>query len=277
MGRQTRTRHVLGCLVILGCVVFGVEVSGAAASDETAARVAPSTVVASIGTKSGGCTKRAPNSAVGYAAMFRALPATLWAGGDLSLSVPLPDGRSVWLYGDTFSTGRMVHSSAVTQDRGCVHVSHDGAQLLPNDDADDVYWIAAARVTGSAQLTITAQRVHLTGKNIFDFEPGTFRAAVAAVGRNGDLTFQRWLPGSPAPPVRGSTYDDWPFDDIVTVQGKRLTVSRHRSPAQYFYSPYVHPEASLASGGLLVSIAQNWGDGVLHPPAEYCPIFTEVS
>lgn len=75
----------------------------------------------------------APATADGYAQMFDQLDPAQWQAADVGITVAMPDGRSVWLWGDTFSEGRFVHSSAIIQTGSLLTVSHQGAQLLPDD------------------------------------------------------------------------------------------------------------------------------------------------
>jgi hypothetical protein len=203
-----------------------------------------------------GCTKPAPTTAKGYAAMFAALPTSQWGAADTSISVPLADGRDVWLYSDTFEAGRFVHSTAIVQDQGCLHVSHTGAQLLPNDDAQHIYWISTATGHGSS-LTIQARAITLTGHGPWDFRDGGHtRTALASVSAAGDVSFVRWTADRSSPaPNPGPMY----------VYG----------PHHFGYGRHTHPEARLASGRVLVTTCQNFDDGVLHPFADYRPIFSE--
>ena len=88
-----------------------------------------------------------------------------WSGGDQAPSVPLPDGRVLWLYADTIqgsenpdgSRGpdtRMVHNSVVIQDGDCLipMVGPDHTDLIPPADDGDWYWPAAGIVLGDRLL-----------------------------------------------------------------------------------------------------------------------------
>jgi len=202
------------------------------------------------------CRKGAPVTAAGYARMFAALPVRLWGAADGAASVTMGT-RSVWLFGDTFSTGRFVHSTAITQNRGCLHVSHAGAQLLPNDNRTHIYWIESAVVRSPIRLDIRARTVTLTGTTAWAFRDGGFsRVAVTRLNAAGDLTFSVWKAKFRAPiPDPGPMY----------VYG----------PHHFGYGRRTHPELRLASRKMLVSTCQNWDDNRLHPPAAYRTIFTE--
>ena len=202
------------------------------------------------------CATLAPDSARGYAALWDTIPASQWGAADLSISVPLADGRVVWLYGDTMSAGRFVHSTAITQDAGCVHVSHAGAQLLPDDDAQHIYWIQSAAATEDG-LAITARSVVLTGSGVWGFRDGGFsRIATVRVDASGDVTFATWGPKiTSKAPNPGSLYP---------LPGK----------CHFGYSKQTHPQAALASGKTLVTMAQNWDCGQ-HPLSAYRPLWSE--
>jgi len=202
------------------------------------------------------CRKGAPTTAAGYARMFAALPVKVWGAADGAASVKMGT-RSVWLFGDTFSTGRFVHSTAITQNRGCLHVSHGGAQLLPNDNRTHIYWIESAVVRSATRLDIRARTVTLTGTKAWAFRDGGFsRVAVTRLNAAGDLTFSVWKPKFRAPiPDPGPMY----------VYG----------PHHFGYGRRTHPELRLASRKMLLSTCQNWDDNRLHPPAAYRTIFTE--
>jgi hypothetical protein len=204
------------------------------------------------------CAAAAPTTAVGYTRLFAVLPRSQWAAADVSISVALPDGRVVWLYGDTLSTGRFAHSTAIVQDRGCLHVSRGGAQLLPNDDAHHIYWIESAHVISASRLNVTARSIVMTGTCVWCFrDGGSDRSATVAVSPAGDLTFQRWGAKHAAPPPSSTGF----------LPG---TTQLH-----YLYDRHTHPEAKLAGGKMLITTCQNWS--TLHPAADYRPTFTAIS
>ena len=77
-----------------------------------------------------GCTRAAP-SAAAHGASIDALRSPAWTAADLTGSVPLTDGRRLWLYGDTITSGLgptggavsrsfTARNSAVVQERGCL-------------------------------------------------------------------------------------------------------------------------------------------------------------
>ena len=210
-----------------------------------------------------------PSSAREYAAMWASLPVDQWGAGDVSLSVPLGDGRVVWLYGDTMSTSRFVHSSAIVQTGWALHVSRRGAQILPDEAPAGGrhvwYWIEAARTVGPGLLEVTAGQISGGSAGVWDFHRtrAASRLALVAIDPAGDLDFVRWLRWVPQPHVANR----------MTVLGAH----------HFTYLEKAHPEAQLASGRILWTASQNW-DGPAGPQLRtdgsidftaYRPIWTE--
>lgn len=252
------------------------------------------------------CTKPAPATAAGYAAMFAHVPTVQWGGADVALSVPLPSGRVVWLYGDTFSqvtrwapfAGRMFHSSAIVQTGGCLHVSQQGSWVLPGQvdltnydnpaTAKPVlawYWIKGAVSYGRTSpygfdyLLITADHVQATGDKPWQFKVIGQRTAQAWVSASGDVGFVQWVNHAPAP-VQHVVRKDGPYppwsptvSDVRT--GKVLVTGLPHSRTHFSYAPSVHPEAHLASGRTLLTVCQNATP--LRSYAAYRPLFFEVA
>lgn len=194
--------------------------------------------------------RSAPDTAAGYERMFAKVIADgEWGGGDVSLSVPIPDGRVVWLYGDTFSPRNgLVRSSAIVQTGGALHVSDHGGQVLPDDRTragrKSIYWIEAAAVVGHRTLDVTAAPMSIGTANGWDFHRRDTRSRVARVKvtRTGDVRFVRWTGWTTAPA---------PFADFA-ADGSHLT-----------YEHRAHPWAWLADGSTLMTHANNWDlDGV---------------
>jgi hypothetical protein len=101
----------------LTVVLFAAGAQAAASAHPTALAHGPSSLAhAELVVKAApaSCAKKAPTSAARYAALFAALPVKEWGAADGSISVKVA-ARSVWFYGDTFSTGRFLHSTAITQ------------------------------------------------------------------------------------------------------------------------------------------------------------------
>jgi hypothetical protein len=244
------------------CLLFAVPACAAKAASSVSESTAQEVIPAKSHVR---CAKPAPMTAARYAAMFAAVPTSQWGAADGSLSVPLPDGRVVWLYGDTFSDGRFAHSTAITQDQGCLHVSHGGAQILPDDDAKHVYWMDTASAVNAQTLLIRARTVTLVSTGAWDFRDGGHtRTAEAAISVDGDIAFTRWVSDSiePAP-------DPGPMINCEAPASP--------SPHHLCYARHTHPWARLASGRTLVTTCQNWDASTGHAFADYRPIFTEAS
>lgn len=181
------------------------------------------------------CTTPAPSTAAGYSHMFDTLPASQWQGADHSESVRLADGRVIWVYADTISTGRFVHSTAIVQDRGCFHAANGGAQLIPDAADGTFYWPAgAAPLTTSTGSYLLVSLVHIKS----DSGPAGFivtgSAAALVKTSGGDPVFYRWVTGWPNPAhaiagaglyVSGSTLHVYTATDVQQpyVFGRQLS------------------------------------------------------
>jgi len=103
-----------------------------------------------------------------------------WTGGDSTYSVPLPDGRVVWMFSDTFlgqvepNHGRsnftpMIHNSFVVQDGEALttlHGDNNGRpmSLIPTEGNDRLgsYWVADGTVEGD-RLHVFVNRFAILG------------------------------------------------------------------------------------------------------------------
>lgn len=215
--------------------------------------------------------KPAPTTAAGYRRMFATLDPHQWGAADVSISQRLPDGRRVWLYGDTLSTGNgFVHSTAITQTGGRLHVSARGAQLLPDGpvtgDRKVVYWIEAVALHPNGDLAVTAAPISVGTASAWDFhrvdeESRTARVRVDAAG---DARFIAWTGYVPAPPAT---------NDLTEV-----------GPHHFTYGAFTH-DVRLASGRLLRTVNQNWDDPIANHTtraggiryADFRPLFSSVA
>jgi hypothetical protein len=89
-----------------------------------------------------------------------------WTGGDTTNSILLPDGRTVWLFGDTFlgpvnpdrtrpATAPLIHNSLVVQDGRALTTIHGGSRTAPRAlftprDGASWYWLNDGTVEGDA-------------------------------------------------------------------------------------------------------------------------------
>lgn len=134
-------------------------------------------------TECGDATPLAGAPASAFDAMWRRSGAG-WTGGDGTYSVPLPDGRILWLFGDTFlggvtATGAraadsvMVNNAFVVQDGRCLTTLAGGtrqhpAAMVGTGVSGSWYWPAGARVSGST-LTVALWRFTRTGIGMWDW------------------------------------------------------------------------------------------------------------
>lgn len=207
---------------------------------------------------------RWPASAEEYSSLWAGVDPAQWGAADVSLSVKMPSGKVVWLYGDTISTGRFVHSSAIVQRGRDLHVSFGGTQLLPDEAPNVIYWVETARAVAWGKLEITAGQVWIGTNGVWDFHRNTelSRVAVARVTKDNDVKFLYWKGWVPEP-VREQYFE---------VIG----------PNHFVYSREHHPWAKLTSGKTLTTTCQGWDDGTWHVNADgtlkyedYRPIWSE--
>ncbi|WP_368497712.1 DUF4185 domain-containing protein [Herbiconiux sp. A18JL235] len=110
-----------------------------------------------------------------------------WTGADSSYSVPLPGGRTAWIYSDTFlgevnpdhsrpADSPFVHNSIIVDDGGTLTTYTGGTTDAPaslvtvpgGDEAQNWYWFGDATVEGGA-LRVLLLEFKKTGTGVFDF------------------------------------------------------------------------------------------------------------
>ena len=101
-----------------------------------------------------------------------------WTGGDGTLSIPLPDGRSLWLFGDTFlgrvrSDGTrsvespLIRNSLVVQDGRKLTTHYGGTRAAPEaflvpQEPDAWYWPGDGTVQKNRlQILLLQKKPHL--------------------------------------------------------------------------------------------------------------------
>ncbi|MEV0269746.1 phospholipase A2 [Hamadaea sp. NPDC050747] len=109
-----------------------------------------------------------------------------WTGGDSTVSVPLPDGRLVWLFSDTFlgtvnadfsrpTNTPMVNNTMVVQDGTTLGATlHGGTASAPKSLVDtgvstEMYWVGDGIASG-ATLNVLYNRYRKTGDGSLDVE-----------------------------------------------------------------------------------------------------------
>ena len=182
-------------------VAAGSVASGPVARDGWQAQPGPARVTQALST----CSRPAPTTTAGFQAMFDVKNDAGWSGADQSASTLLPDGRTLWAFGDTFlgaqgadgayATGvRMVHNSLLLQDRGCLTAvpGRAGAELVPNAANGDFYWPSTA-VLDNGKLVVIAARTRRV-PTAPGFEGVGFEAAVFRLPSGGAPVFERMAP-----------------------------------------------------------------------------------
>lgn len=114
------------------------------------------------------CSKPAPTTAAQWNRAFRSLGGK-YAYGDQGTSLKLPDGRQLFMLGDTVQgtltksggvkNWTLPHSTFVIANRGCLSIHRTTVEgMIPNAANGDYYWPASA-VISSGSLYVFADRV----------------------------------------------------------------------------------------------------------------------
>ena len=107
-----------------------------------------------------------------------------WVGGDNTYSAVLPDGRTAWLYSDTFTgpvnpdgsiapSGNFIHNSIIVDNQGSMSTLRGGtasapASLITPTTQGDWYWADSVQIGGGA-LEAVYLEFKQTGSGPFDF------------------------------------------------------------------------------------------------------------
>lgn len=194
-----------------------------------------------------------PVDAAGWNRMFRALDGD-WSGGDAALSLRLPDGRLLWLFGDSFvgdvtpegrraSGTTIVRNAALISDGTCVTAVTPGRATLPGRGGTWL-WPTSMVLTrtapdGTATVAVFAQRMASTGTGAWSFRRVGASVATVTVrpGASARVTSVRDLPrssvlwGAAAVTHAGVTYVyGTRAVDEPLVFGRELLVARSRTP-----------------------------------------------
>ncbi|WP_028645451.1 DUF4185 domain-containing protein [Nocardioides sp. URHA0020] len=174
--------------------------------------VAESPARQAVAARTSRCTDPAPTTAAGYQRMFDAKNDWTWSGGDQGSTVPLPDGRVVWLFADTLlgrqtSSGRraantrMIHSSLVIQDRGCLTgvTGRRGGSVIPEPTPTSWYWPQQGVIDGGKLVIFAIRATQAAGPGAFGFRTVGVDAAVFSLPKTRAEvpTYQR-MAGTPA-------------------------------------------------------------------------------
>jgi hypothetical protein len=107
-----------------------------------------------------------------------------WTGGDGTFSVLLPDGRTVWMFGDTFlgtvdrdrsrpATSPLIHNSFVVQDNKSLTTFRGGSAgkpeaLITPSDGSSWYWPGDGTVENN-KLRVFLRKFQRTGDGMWDW------------------------------------------------------------------------------------------------------------
>lgn len=144
-----------------------------------------------------------------------------WTGADSAYSVPLPGGRTAWLYSDTFlgtvnadrsrpESSPFIHNSIIVEDRGRMTTHTGGTAAAPEslvtvpggDEARNWYWFADGTVEG-LHLQVMLLEFEKTGDGVFDF---AFRGTAIA---SFDLRTLELVELTEADPARSDSPIHW--------------------------------------------------------------------
>jgi len=164
----TRTRQLGTAAVLAAITAASTLFAGICVSQSTVAAVStaqPTTAATTDSRPSAVCGNM--HTADGLTRLFADLSTTAWDGADVGLSVPLSDGRTMWIYGDTvkgeqtadgqYAPGwRWVHNSAVfTTADGCATGADSRDEILPSD-GETFFWPTAAVQTRPGYVDVFA-------------------------------------------------------------------------------------------------------------------------
>jgi hypothetical protein len=179
------------------------------------------------------CVGSTPVTPTDYQSAFDHLRLTYteWASADGSIPIALPDGRTVWLFGDTFvgkvepngvidPSDPIIHNTFVVQNGACFAPLMGGAplarsELIPNPASGQFYWPASGIVDGSV-LRVFLWHMQTTGGGLLNFSTVDMRMATFSLP---SLTLQSVTPLPFTDPTHpyGATAMRGPGPDVTDV------------------------------------------------------------
>jgi hypothetical protein len=255
---QPRRHLVPGLLAVLAALLGGVLWFWTTASAADGVGLEPVATAAHASPPAPSCSLPAPRTAAGYQAMFDAKHDETWAGGDQAASVALPDGRTLWMFGDSIRGGvlpggaraagsRFVHNAMLIQTGGCLTAVPAPAEVIPSRADGQWYWPESAVVVGD-ELVVLCLRVERTGADVFGFRTTGVDAAVLSL-RGPVPTFERIVATPSSTAAEGSVQ----YGTAVVQAGDWLYVYGSRRPPRAF--------------GRTVMVARVRPAALLHPEA----------
>ena len=209
------------------------------------------------------CGSSTPTTPSEYQAAFlgRRHTYTEWVAADGAVPVDLPDGRRVYMFGDTFigtsnaagivdASDPLVNSSFVVQNGPCLRplmggAPHARSSLIPGPSANEWYWPAAGVVENASTLRVILWHILRGSGGSLSFQPVDMQVATFSLP---SLTLQSVQP-MPIP-----TSVDRPYGATVLVapDGYLYLYGRDNNRDQYV--------ARVQQGQLLTGTYQFWGD-----------------
>jgi len=145
------------------------------------------------------CAPAVPTTPAEYQNVFIALKHTYteWVTADGAVPIDLPDGRRVFLFGDTFigtsnaagvidSTDPLVHNSFVVQSGNCLTPTMGGAPhartaLIPDPAPSQWYWPASGVVESGSTLRVIVWHMEVGNGGPFNFQTLDMQVATFAL------------------------------------------------------------------------------------------------
>jgi len=211
-------------------------------------------------------TETTVTSATAPAALFARYAAATrdgWTGGDSTYSVQLPDGRTLWLFSDTFlgplnrdgtrPTGAvLVNNVFVVQDGAKLSTVYGGTAahptaIMPPAGADRWFWTGDGMLTGDGLVQVVFREYRRAGTGAWDFR---YQRSVVA-------TFD------PAHLDRPSSVDALPSGSGVAWGAALLPASRSGDGYTYLYG------VTGTGAGKAVRVARVPGSDLRHGAWQY--------
>lgn len=187
---------------------------------------------------------RLPRTIQEVEAMFALVPERTWGGSDGAISTAFPDGRIVWMFGDTitelddFGGFRILYNSALVQLGSTLIVPERGkVQPVPNVSGK-YYWPCGVTRWSDTQLLVCCLELQNPGP-----EQTNVRACLVTLTSDNRVVFDRWLTYWPG---TGGVLEEWPdpgtnpiFWGEPKIDGSTLVVFGWKRTGWFSRSLYV--------------------------------------
>ena len=238
------------------------------------------------------CAPSTPSSAAGYQAAFDNLRLTYteWITADGAFPVSLPDGRVLWLFGDT-RTGHtnpdggvpanagLIHNSFVVQSGNCFAplmggAAHARSSKIPDPAPNQWYWPAGAVVDGGAlrvfvwhmQSTPPSGAAPGLGFSTIDMETASYSLPSLVLQGVQPLPFPTGTTGATAP--YGATALSAPDGFVYLYGAEQGNAYVARTPAgDVAAGPWQFFDGSSWSSDPTAAAPMSWPNAPPHLPA----------